>query len=64
MKSQIDPADMLRLCNRHKAKTLTKMEQLSCPEGFLEIARNGFGYLRNDLMTLADQERDGRHRTK
>ncbi|MCF7848562.1 MAG: hypothetical protein K9M45_06910 [Kiritimatiellales bacterium] len=53
MKSLIDDGEVLRLCNRHKARTLTKLEELNCPDGFLEIIRNGFGYLRSDLVELA-----------
>lgn len=52
MKVTIDSAEMLRLCNRHKAKSLTKLEGLNCPDGLLDIVRAGFGYLRSDLVSL------------
>lgn len=50
LKAFHDSAEMLRICNRHKARTLTKLEEVNCPDGLLDIVRAGFGYLRSDLI--------------
>lgn len=62
MKMTIDPADMLRICNRHKARTLGKLEEINCPDGFLEIVRKGFGYLRSDLVDQDIRSRQSHHK--
>ncbi|MDF7801798.1 hypothetical protein P4C99_20130 [Pontiellaceae bacterium B1224] len=55
------PTDALRICNRHKARTLGKLEELNCPEGFLDIVRAGFGYLRSDLVELGTKPKSNSH---
>ncbi len=50
MKVDIDSDVLLKLCNRHKAKTLAALEEISCPKAYLDIIRIRFSYLRNDLI--------------
>jgi hypothetical protein len=62
MKAELDPSKMLRACNRHKARTLTKLEELGCPDHFLRIMSIGFGYLRSDLVEMAGRPKRQSHR--
>ena len=52
MKVSIDAAELLRVMNRHKAKTLGALEEINCPDGYKTIVRNGLDYLRSDIVSL------------
>lgn len=52
MKNQVDSADLLKLINRHKGKTLETLEEINCPDAYLEVIRRRLDYFRNDLISL------------
>ena len=56
MKTNVDHADLLKVITRHKAKTLHSLEDINCPEGYLDIIRKRFDYYRNDLIALLINE--------
>jgi hypothetical protein len=57
MEIRMEGAELLRIIDRHKARTLKKLEDINTPEAYLEVFRNGFGYLRNDLIAAAKTQR-------
>ena len=56
MKCKIDQADLLKLINRNKGKTLEILEEINCPDAYLEIIRRRLDYFRNDLIALLIEE--------
>ncbi|MFW0778509.1 MAG: hypothetical protein ACN2B6_12410 [Rickettsiales bacterium] len=58
MQVKINGAEMLRIINRHKAKTLSSLEEINCPAGYKALVRDGMDYLRNDLINLAQSGDD------
>jgi hypothetical protein len=52
MKTEVEHADLLKLINRHKGKTLQTLEEINCPEAYLEVIRRRLDYFRNDLISL------------
>ena len=57
MKVEIDSSKLLKIMARHKARTLTNLEEIDCPSGYLTIVKNSFDYLKHDLVDLASSGR-------
>jgi len=58
MKVTIDSADMLRLIGSHKGKSLQSLEEIKCPDAYLDVIRKRFDYLRNAMIDLAKGAND------
>lgn len=58
MKVTMDGAMLLKVMNRHKARTLADLEQINCPAAYIDIIRNRLDYLRNDIIQLGKTEND------
>lgn len=58
MKVTMDGAMLLKVMNRHKARTLADLKQINCPTAYIDIIRNRLDYLRNDIIQLGKTEND------
>lgn len=52
MKSGTERAALLKVINRHKAKALSQLEEIKCPEAYIEVVRRRLDYFRSDLLSL------------
>ena len=41
-----------RIVNRHKARLLSQLEEVSCPAVYVQAVRNALDWLRSDLNEM------------
>lgn len=51
---KVDSAELLRIINKHKGKTLGDLEEINCPVAYLDVFRNRYDYLRSEIVALAN----------
>lgn len=58
---RMESSELLRIINRHKARTLAHLEEIHCPAAYLDAIRVGFDRTRSDLVseTLKHTEKEG-----
>jgi len=55
-------SDVLRICNRHKARLLTNLEDAGCPAVFHDAVCKAINWLRDDLMKETEDDLSVRRR--
>jgi len=48
--------EIKRIVNRHKARLLTSLEDVHCPDVFLQAVRSGIDWMRSDLQAIGTTE--------
>ena len=48
-----------RIVNRHKARLLSQLEEVSCPAVYVQAVRNALDWLRSDLNEMEGREDEG-----
>ena len=48
--------EIKRIVNRHKARLLTSLEDVHCPDVFLQAVRSGIDWMRSDLQAMDTTE--------
>ena len=51
--------DIDRIVNRHKARLLSQLEEVSCPAVYVQAVRNALDWLRSDLNEMEGREDEG-----